>query len=48
MEQGNILRRFIEAMRSGEQKGEDNFSSDFMVRNTANTHTHTHTHTDDH
>ncbi|CAM4560978.1 unnamed protein product [Leuciscus chuanchicus] len=30
MEQGNILKRFIEAMRSGEQKGEDNFSSDFM------------------
>ncbi|XP_050964086.1 tyrosine-protein phosphatase non-receptor type 12 isoform X2 [Labeo rohita] len=30
MEQVNILKRFIEAMRSGEQKGEDNFSSDFM------------------
>ncbi|KAK7129534.1 hypothetical protein R3I93_019235 [Phoxinus phoxinus] len=30
MEQGNILRRFIEAVRSGEQKAEDNFSSDFM------------------
>ncbi|XP_067282957.1 tyrosine-protein phosphatase non-receptor type 12 isoform X2 [Pseudorasbora parva] len=26
----NILKRFIEALRSGEQKGEDNFSSDFM------------------
>uniref|UniRef100_A0A673I7U7 protein-tyrosine-phosphatase n=1 Tax=Sinocyclocheilus rhinocerous TaxID=307959 RepID=A0A673I7U7_9TELE len=30
MEQVNILKRFIEALRSGEQKGEDNFSSDFM------------------
>lgn len=30
MEQVNILKSFIEAMRRGEQKGEDNFSSDFM------------------
>ncbi|XP_043086706.1 tyrosine-protein phosphatase non-receptor type 12 isoform X1 [Puntigrus tetrazona] len=30
MEQVNILKRFVEALRSGEQKGEDNFSSDFM------------------
>jgi len=37
MEQVNILKRFIEAMRSGEQKGEDNFSSDFMVRHRTNT-----------
>ncbi|XP_026775040.2 tyrosine-protein phosphatase non-receptor type 12 isoform X2 [Pangasianodon hypophthalmus] len=33
MDQANILRKFIQgvhAMRSGEQRGEDNFSSDFM------------------
>ncbi|XP_051976284.1 tyrosine-protein phosphatase non-receptor type 12 [Xyrauchen texanus] len=30
MEQVNILKRFIEAVKSEEQKGEDNFSSDFM------------------
>ncbi|XP_057180545.1 tyrosine-protein phosphatase non-receptor type 12 isoform X2 [Triplophysa rosa] len=30
MEQVNILKRFIESMRRDEQKGEDNFSSDFM------------------
>ncbi|XP_026066110.1 tyrosine-protein phosphatase non-receptor type 12-like isoform X1 [Carassius auratus] len=30
MEQVNILKRFIEALRSSEQKAEENFSSDFM------------------
>ncbi|XP_042593038.1 tyrosine-protein phosphatase non-receptor type 12-like isoform X2 [Cyprinus carpio] len=30
MEQVKVLKRFIEALRSGEQKAEDNFSSDFM------------------
>ncbi|XP_051974166.1 tyrosine-protein phosphatase non-receptor type 12-like isoform X1 [Xyrauchen texanus] len=30
MEQVNVLKRFIEAVKSEEQKGEDNFSSDFM------------------
>ncbi|XP_017340578.1 tyrosine-protein phosphatase non-receptor type 12 isoform X1 [Ictalurus punctatus] len=33
MDQANILRKFIQgvhAMRSGEQRGEDNFGSDFM------------------
>ncbi|XP_036373405.1 tyrosine-protein phosphatase non-receptor type 12 [Megalops cyprinoides] len=33
MDQANILRKFIqgvEAMRTGDQKGEDNFGSDFM------------------
>uniref|UniRef100_A0A8C1PVB3 protein-tyrosine-phosphatase n=1 Tax=Cyprinus carpio TaxID=7962 RepID=A0A8C1PVB3_CYPCA len=30
MEQVKVLKRFTEALRSGEQKAEDNFSSDFM------------------
>lgn len=32
MEQVNILKTFVENMRRDEQKGEDNFSSDFMVK----------------
>lgn len=35
MDQANILRKFIQGvcvMREGDQKGEDNFGSDFMVR----------------
>lgn len=30
MEQGDILKKFLEELRSGEQRGEENFSSDFM------------------
>lgn len=35
MEQASILRKFIqglETMRTGDQQGEDNFGTDFMVR----------------
>lgn len=47
MEQANILRKFIQevhAMRTGDQRGEDNFGSDFMVRRTAGTDNNSHTH----